>query len=150
MASDPSLTNKDYALLANKSRYWDWFTRDIDNADILKLLNHIETKHGLPVNTAETRIALWEYGDGDELPPHIDPDISLSSSVIVSLVGRFETRVHDKTNLNVVLDKVSYGPGDYIILNNTVHYHSGKPLDNYRLAVVAFVDPSYDMTEFWS
>jgi len=149
MATCPFMTPEDHSLLAKNSRYWDWYTRDIENSEILDLLNTIEARHSLPINTEKTRIALCEYGKGDELPPHIDPNISLSSSIIISLIGRFETRLHDEMDNTKVLDKVIYGPGDYIILNNTICFHGGKPLDDYRLALVAFVDPSFDMSKFW-
>lgn len=150
MQSTPPMSHKDYSILAKKSRYWDWYTRDIQDVHVLGLLDYISQKHNLPVNTKNTQIALWEYGEGDELAPHVDVAVSLSSSIVVSLVGGFETRLHDNQDPSKVLDTVTYGPGEYIILNNTVYCHSGRPLDNYRLALVLFVDPSFDMTAFWS
>lgn len=150
MVSTPAMSRKDYALLAQKSSYWDWFTRDIANTEVIGLLDYIQAKHKLPVKTENTKIALWEYGEGDELPPHVDVAVSLSSSIVVSLSGRFETRLNDSDDPSKVLDVVTYGPGEYIILNNTVYCHSGRPLDSYRLAVVLFVDPSFDMKSFWS
>ncbi len=150
MELTPFMSHKDYAVLAKKSRYWDWLTGDIQNPHIINLLNHIAEKHHLPLNTKNTKIALWEYGEGDELEPHIDVNISLSSAIVIALVGSFETRLFDSEDTSKIVDQVIYGPGEYIILNNTAYYHGGRPLDGYRLAAVAFVDPSFDMTNFWS
>lgn len=148
--SSKFLTHQDYQVLGKNSKYWDWFTRDMTNTSGIELLTYLEERHKLPVNTPKTRMALWEYGEGDVLPPHIDLGISLSSAIIVSLEGRFETYLHESKESGEILDTVTYGPGEYIVLNNTVYYHGGRPLDPYRLALVAFVDPSFDMTHFWS
>jgi len=145
----PFMTHEDHKILARKNRYWDWFTRDIDDPHVNGMLDHIAAKHGLPIRTPETRIALWEYGEGDVLAPHVDVSISLSSAIIISLIGDFETTLHDGEDQEKVLDRVVYGPGQYIVLNNTKYYHGGRPLGKYRLATVAFVDPSFDMTNFW-
>lgn len=149
METFPCYTKKDHSLLGEHSRYWDWPTREIKDANIKQLLKSLEQKHQLPVDTPKTLISLWEYGSGDVLPAHVDLNISLSAAIVVSLMGRFETRKHELQNNDAIVDRVTYGPGEYIILNNTVVRHSGQPLDDYRLALVVFVDPSHDMTYFW-
>ena len=149
MSSYPCHSNADHKLLDKNSRYWDWPTREIEAPCVQSLLLHLEHKHHLPVNTPKTRIALWEYGKGDLLPPHTDVNISLSATIVISLVGDFETRVHEEKNNDEIVGRIVYGPGDYIVLNNTVVRHSGKPLSDYRLAMVVFIDPDHDMSAFW-
>lgn len=149
MDNCPCHTNSDHKLLDKNSRYWDWPTRELQAPCVQSLLSYLEQRHQLPVNTLKTRIALWEYGKGDSLPPHTDVNISLSATIVVSLVGAFETRVHDEKNNDKIIGRVVYGPGDYIVLNNTVVRHSGEPLSDYRLALVVFVDPDHDMVDFW-
>jgi hypothetical protein len=148
METSPAMTNKDHRLLDKKSRYWDWPTTEINDPSVIDLMKSLQSRHQLPLITEKTSLALWEYGKDDQLIPHTDLDISLSATVIVSLVGGFETRRHREQD-DAIIDRVTYGPGEYLILNNTKVRHSGVPLDPYRLAMVLFVDPRYDMTHFW-
>ena len=139
-------TKSDYEVLGENTKYWDYYISDLDNDKykvILDLVKIIEDTYGLPLTYNGSYVSIWEYGEGDTLPPHKDPDISQVASVVFGLIGGFEVRLnHEETD--EVLEAIQYQPGEGIILNNTIYKHSGECLDGYRLALLFSVNPEFD------
>jgi hypothetical protein len=138
-----------YELLGKNTKYWEVKLKNVDNVAVNNLVDYVESIHNLPLRFEKSYVSIWEYGDGDELPPHVDPSISQSASVVVGLIGKFELYLND-SNTNEVIDTVSYIPPEGIILNNTVCKHSGKCLDNYRLGMLFSVDPTFNIQEWFN
>jgi hypothetical protein len=140
--------NDRYQLIDKNSKYWQWNIADIDNQYVNELIDYIEKTEGLPLRFDSSYLSVWEFGEEDKLPPHTDPDISQSASVVVSLIGRFEVRLNDE-NTDEILERVVYQPGEAIILNNTVYRHSGECFDGYRLSLLLSVDPKFNIQEWF-
>ncbi len=149
MLSYPWLGNSTYELIDENSKYWQWNLNDIDDRNVRDMVTDIETRYSIPLNFKNSYLSIWEFGEGDKLPPHTDPDVSQSASVVLCLIGRFEVRLHDEQNDNVI-DAITYGPSEGIILNNTVYRHSGECLDGYRLSLLLSIDPNFDVQRWFS
>jgi hypothetical protein len=149
MLSYPWLGNSTYELIDKNSKYWQWNLNDIDDCNVRDMVTDIETRYCIPINFKNSYLSIWEFGEGDTLPPHTDPDVSQSASVVLCLIGRFEVRLHDEQTDNVI-DQITYGPGEGIILNNTVYRHSGECLDGYRLSLLLSIDPNFDVQRWFS
>ena len=78
-----------YELLGKNTKYWEVKLQDVDNIAVNNLIDYVETTYNLPLKFDKSYVSIWEYGDGDELPPHIDPNMSQSASVVVGLIGKF-------------------------------------------------------------
>lgn len=139
----------EYELLGKNTKYWEVKLQDTNNKAVNELVDYIENTYNLPLRFDKSYVSIWEYGDGDELPPHIDPNMSQSASVVVGLIGKFELYLND-TDTNEVIDTVTYAPPEAIILNNTICKHSGKCLDNYRLGMLFSVDPNFDIKAWFN
>ena len=135
--------NNTYPLIAKNSRYWQWSIDKITDDTIQAMITEIQEQHNIPLRFDGSYLSLWEYGEGDSLSPHIDPDISQSASVVIALIGRFEVRLNDN-DTEEILDRIQYSPGEGIILNNTKFKHSGECLDGYRLCLLLSVDKNYN------
>ena len=138
-----------YELLGKNTKYWEVKLCDVDNDAVNSLVDYVEATFNLPLRFNKSYVSIWEYGDGDELLPHIDPNMSQSASVVVGLIGKFELYLND-TDTNEVIDTVAYSPSDGIILNNTICKHSGKCLDNYRLGMLFSVDTAFDIRSWFN
>jgi hypothetical protein len=141
--------NNTYELIDKNSKYWQWNIKDIDDQNVQTMIYSIENNYKVPIRFENSYLSIWEFGEGDKLPPHVDPDVSQSASVVVSLIGRFELRLHGETGDKVV-DVIQYGPGEGIILNNTVHRHSGECIDGYRLSLLLSIDPNFKIKEWFN
>ena len=140
--------NSMYELIDKNSKYWQWNVSDIDNNHIQEMITDISDRYKIPLRFKDSYLSIWEFGEGDKLPPHTDPDMSQSASVVISLIGRFHLRLHDDNDN--ILDSIQYGPGQGIILNNTMHRHSGECLDGYRLSLLLSIDPSFPIQEWFN
>ena len=94
------------------------------------------------------KFTIWEMNTGSTLPPHVDANHN-TGFVIVPLVGTTKTSMHGsippETDNNSktpvfeknmpILDSVTYGVGEMIIVNNTKFIHSVKPVNDYRLTL---------------
>jgi len=138
-----------YELLDENTKYWEVKLKDVDNKTVNDLIDYVENTFKLPLRFDKSYVSIWEYGAGDKLPPHIDPNISQSASIVVGLIGKFELYLNDN-NTNEVIDTVTYSPPEAIILNNTIYKHSGKCLDDYRLGMLFSVDPTFDIRKWFN
>lgn len=122
--------------------------------------------------------SIWEYPEYDVLSPHIDDPGKGATSLIIPLIGRFRTdrykSIHDLT-VNVSAESLNrreateeqfnqvskeidtepyesheYGPGKIFLLNNSVYFHGGEPLDDYRLCMQVYVSPDYDLDKLFT
>lgn len=140
--------NSTYQLIDKNSKYWQWNIADIDDNNVQTMIADIELRYGVHIKFENSYLSIWEFGEGDTLPPHTDPDISQSASVVLCLIGRFEVRLHNEQT-DEILDAIEYGPGEGIILNNTVYRHSGECLDGYRLSLLLSIDPKFDIQNWF-
>lgn len=138
-----------YKLLGENTKYWEIQLQDTNNKAVNDLVDYIENTYNLPLRFDKSYVSIWEYGEGDELPPHVDPDMSQSASVVVGLIGKFELYLNDH-DTDKIIDTVSYTPPEAIILNNTVYKHSGKCVDNYRLGMLFSVDPTFNIRNWFN
>ena len=119
-----------------------WCMVKLKNETIEKLNRNF----GVPVHTD---FYIWWYRYGKELIIHKDNNSPGSGRPIVgavSLIGDFETVIYEEDKTTVI-DKVTYGPGDFIILNNTGYYHGGKALGDTRISLHFYLDVLGDNTE---
>ena len=81
---------------------------------------------------------IWNYREIKTLKIHKDTNTPGDSRQIVGvipLIGDFEVNVYDDSDLSKPIDSCSYGPGDFLILNNTKYYHGGRVLSETRVSL---------------
>ena len=93
--------------------------------------------------------SIWEYPVYDELKPHIDNRKGLGgypgkTSLIIPLIGRFETWYFTDESCKEKGDSVVYSPGNIFVMKNWDRYHGGRPLDGYRLCLHIFSEDHID------
>jgi hypothetical protein len=122
-------------------------------------------------------VSIWEYPEYDTLAPHIDDPGKGITSLIIPLIGRFRTDRYKSINdltIDVTAESLNrreatqeqyeqvgkeiatdpfdsheYGPGKIFLLNNSVYFHGGEPIDNYRLCMQIYVSPEYDLNKLF-
>lgn len=91
---------------------------------------------------------IWEMNNGVTLEPHVDASHN-TSFVILPIAGRTKTSMHGQLPNDVsnhgrtptfpidtpIVDSITYGPGEFIVINNTKYIHSVTPIDDYRLVL---------------
>jgi hypothetical protein len=148
MINNKWVGNNTYELIDQNSKYFECNLNDITDQNIQNMISYIEFEYKIPLRHNNSYLSIWEFGEGDRLPPHTDPDISQSASVVLNLIGRFKLNLHNNNNDNII-DSFQYGPGEGIILNNTMYRHSGECLDGYRLSLLLSVDPKFNIKDWF-
>jgi|TARA_B110000503_G_scaffold68729_1_gene107345 hypothetical protein len=129
----------------------------VDVSDILdiNLINVVENTIGTTIK--KTNYWLWYYNTSKELKPHLDKYFNnCKYSIIVPIIGDFElTSYLDHNNLYnwepgieedidvnqlTVVDKISYKPGQFLLLNNTVYPHSGIAKEPNRITLHLYLE----------
>lgn len=92
---------------------------------------------------------IWEETDTQKLVDHIDFSTSPQgnwypglSNIIVPLIGRFETWYYTDETCTQIADSVIYEPGNIFVIKNWDRWHAGQTLDDYRLCLQIFTEPS--------
>lgn len=99
--------------------------------------------------------SIWEWPVGGPLLKHKD-GVGRGASLVAVIEGRFELFTHDPKT-DKILDSYIYGPGQVIALKNGhLRPHSGRCLDEYRLAICTYATNDEDpfreygkMVESW-
>ena len=68
---------------------------------------------------------------GNEYP------INSRFTIIMMLDGRFEVSLWEDDQISLI-DKVVIHPGEFLVLNNSQYYHSGRVLDGVKLSLHAY------------
>jgi hypothetical protein len=85
---------------------------------------------------------IWDFIDAKELIIHKDSNSTggyRSIAFIIAIEGNFENQIY-KDDQKTLIDSVVYGPGEGIILNNTMYRHSGKVLSKTRKTISCWID----------
>jgi|TARA_B110000908_G_C10038406_1_gene350642 hypothetical protein len=128
---------------------------DVSETLDINLINVVE-------NTINTTIKknnywLWYYNTSKVLKPHLDKKFNgCKYSIIVPIVGDFELTAYiDHNNLYnwvpgveedidvdqlTVVDKISYRPGQFLLLNNTVYPHGGISTETNRITLHLYLE----------
>lgn len=138
------------------SSHLDWHDSDPSQAPGSKwcfydssaeLVSKLEEGLGLKVYP---ELFLWDYKDTKILKIHRDkndPNHFRPIVGILPLVGEFETHVYDRTDFAKPLDTCVYGPGEFLILNNTKYFHGGKVLSDTRISMHFYFDFIFNENE---
>tara|TARA_B100001094_G_C18184686_1_gene802986 strand:+ start:808 stop:1341 length:534 start_codon:yes stop_codon:yes gene_type:complete len=115
--------------------------------NVFPLLDQFSQRH---IRKGPRYCNIWEYQPGSELVPHIDDRMEIySTNLIVPIIGRFTTNIIEPDNHNNVIDSITYGPGECFLLNASKHWHKGKPVDEYRLAVMFYIKKEFDLDSYF-
>ena len=113
--------------------------------------DYVNSIHPIKVLYSEDEInkfAIWEMNKGSTLAPHVDANHN-TGFVVLPLIGTTKTSMHGPVPLGIdnnsktpvfdedlpILESVTYGVGEMIVVNNTQFIHSVKPVDDYRLTL---------------
>ena len=104
------------------------------------LLESIEKATGLNIYPD---FYIWNYFNVKKLKVHRDTNDwgefrQIAGSI--PLVGEFEIQVYNEDDFNKPFDSCVYGPGDFLLLNNTKYYHGGKVLSDTRISMHFYFD----------
>ena len=86
---------------------------------------------------------IWNYFDIKELNVHKDNNERGSGrniAGVIPLIGDFETHAYLDGDLTTPVDKLQYGPGTILFLNNTKYFHGGRVLSPTRLSMHFYFD----------
>jgi hypothetical protein len=91
---------------------------------------------------------LWEYQQSSKLIPHIDDFIQLfETSLVIPLIGKFTTSIVEPETENKI-DSITYGPGEAFFLKSKEYWHMGEPVDDYRLAILCFIEKGTNLDKY--
>lgn len=128
---------------------------DVSNILTEEIVESVESTIGSPIK--RNCYWLWYYNDSVELKPHIDKLFNgCKYGVVLPIKGTFSlTSYTDDNHLYnwipgieeqvdvsklTVVDTVTYSPGQFIVLNNTVYPHSGIATDQHRITLHLYLE----------
>tara|TARA_B110000459_G_scaffold199914_1_gene247410 strand:+ start:166 stop:693 length:528 start_codon:yes stop_codon:yes gene_type:complete len=130
--------------LGHDQIYWE----DQIPEDFWNYLNSIIPLMSMYKEKGPRYCTLWEYQQSSKLIPHIDDFIQLfETSLVIPLIGGFRTSRVEPESENV-LDSIEYGPGQAFFLKSQEYWHMGEPLDDYRLAILCFIEKGTDLESY--
>lgn len=128
---------------------------DVSNLIDIELVQNIENK----INTTIKKNSywVWYYNTSKILSPHLDKMFDgCKYSIVIPIKGDFKLTAYidDKKIYNwipgveenvdvsqlTVVDTVSYRPGQFLLLNNTVYPHSGIATDTDRITLHLYLE----------
>ena len=140
--SNPGTTTPDY--LGHDQMYWENHVPE----DFWNYLNSIIPLLSDYKDKGPRYCTLWEYQQTSKLIPHIDDFIQLfETSLVVPLIGKFTTSIVQPETENKI-DSITYGPGEAFFLKSTEYWHMGEPVDDYRLAILCFIEKGTDLDKY--